>query len=563
MSAQETKPTRADRRRRKTRTRRRAIASGFVVIVAVATGIAVSRVSASGSPSYRTAVVTTSSVSRTLEVSGALEPVNQATADFQISGTVAAVDVRSGQEVGAGKVIATLNTSTLRAEVSEAETTLASAKADLTENEADESSSSSTSERAGTSTAGSSAAAVATVATATAPASTRTVATLTKDQTGVVTDQHTVDTDIGVTAGDLDRMKAACVSPTTSATSATGTTGATSTSIATSGASSPTCANALDTASTAETREATDQKKLSTAASTLTDLLESEVKSSDSSAGHTSTTQSASTTPSNSNTDTDTPKQLASDQSTIDSDEAALARASQSLDEATLVSPISGTVEEVDIAAGDSVTSGSSTYAVTIVDWGSYEVTGTLTTTQAQAVTVGQDAQITVDGVAGAMDGKVTRVGPVDESDSSYTYPLIVTITSPTAKMADGSEAHAVIDLKKVDGALVVPTSAVHTSAANDSYVYLDEAGKEVRQKVTTGLVGDVYTQIASGLELGDVIVLANPSEAVPSSSTNTTSTAKTLGGSSGGFTGGAGRFAGPGGGIGGTGGPPTGTGAG
>jgi HlyD family secretion protein len=248
---------------------------------------------------------------------------------------------------------------------------------------------------------------------------------------------------------------------------------------------------------------------------------------------------------------------LASDESSIDSDEAALVEAQQSLDAATLVSPISGTVETVAMAAGDSVSSGSSSDGITVVDWGSYEVSGTLTTTEAQAVAVGQDAQITVDGVSGTLEGKVTRVGPVDDDDSSYTYPVVIAITSTTSKMADGATANVVVDLSKVTGVTVVPTSAVHTSAANDSYVYLDQAGKEVERKVTVGLVGDVDTQITAGLSAGAEIVLANRSEAVPSSSTNTTST-RGLTRDTGGFTGIGGVNTG-GGGFGGTGGPPSG----
>jgi multidrug efflux pump subunit AcrA (membrane-fusion protein) len=105
---------RATQRRRKARTRRRALVTACVTIVVAATGIVVSRGSASGAPSYRTAAVTTPSLSRTLAVSGTLEPIRQATADFQTAGSVASVNVKRGQKVTAGEVTATLNTSTLK-----------------------------------------------------------------------------------------------------------------------------------------------------------------------------------------------------------------------------------------------------------------------------------------------------------------------------------------------------------------------------------------------------------------------------------------------------------------
>ena len=199
--------------------------------------------------------------------------------------------------------------------------------------------------------------------------------------------------------------------------------------------------------------------------------------------------------------------------------------AQQSLAAATLTAPISGTVESVGLASGDDVTAGSASQGVAIVNWDSYEITATLTTTQVQDVKVGQDAQISVDGTAAALTARVTRVGPAEGSGSSYTYPVVATVTSSTGLLASGSGAQMTIDLSEASGVLVVPTSAVHTTATNNSYVELDRRGKEVRQKVTTGLVGSVYTQITSGLTSGEVVVLADPSEAVPSSSAKSATT--------------------------------------
>ena len=56
---------------------------------------------------------------------------------------------------------------------------------------------------------------------------------------------------------------------------------------------------------------------------------------------------------------------------------------------------------------------------------------------------------------------------------------------------------------------------------------------------VKVGVVGYTYTQVISGLQVGDSVVLANYSAAVPSSS------ATTLGGFGGGGFGGAGGFTG------------------
>ena len=62
-----------------------------------------------------------------------------------------------------------------------------------------------------------------------------------------------------------------------------------------------------------------------------------------------------------------TPQQLAVDQASIDTAQANLTDAQQALGGANLVSTISGTVASVSLAAGDSVTAGSSSTTAEIV----------------------------------------------------------------------------------------------------------------------------------------------------------------------------------------------------
>jgi hypothetical protein len=93
-----------------------------------------------------------------------------------------------------------------------------------------------------------------------------------------------------------------------------------------------------------------------------------------------------------------------------------------------------------------------------------------------------------------------------------------------------------------VSHVLAVPTSAVQT-VDTVSYVETLSGGALTRKVIKVGMVGDVYSQVLSGLKAGESVVLANYALAVPSSSADTT----TFGG--GGFGGGGGGFGGAGGG--------------
>jgi RND family efflux transporter MFP subunit len=245
-------------------------------------------------------------------------------------------------------------------------------------------------------------------------------------------------------------------------------------------------------------------------------------------------------------TDTDTPQQIASDQAAIDTAQADLTVAQQSLKEATLTSPINGTVVSVGINVGDTVSAGSSTAIITIIGTNSYEVQATLDSAQIPSVKVGQSATAEVDGVDGTVDGTVSQVGPAQSSSSGYTYPVVVSLPSSASGLFSGSSATMNISTGQVANVVAVPTSAVQ-SLGTRSYVLELSKGQLTRKVVQIGMVGDAYAQVISGLSPGQSVVLVNYAEPVPSSNTNTLGgVGNLLGGGNGG--GGGGAFFGPGG---------------
>ncbi len=156
-----------------------------------------------------------------------------------------------------------------------------------------------------------------------------------------------------------------------------------------------------------------------------------------------------------------------------------------------------------------------------------------------------RSADVTVDGSTGTIAGTVAQVGPVQSGDSGYSYPVVVVLPSSANNLFSGSSANISIVTGAKQDVLAVPTSAVLTTGTQ-SYVQVLSGGNPVDKSIKVGIVGGVYTQVLSGLQLGDEVILANYADPVPASNTST------LGGFGGGF-GGTGGFGG--GGFGGTGG--------
>ena len=106
---------------------RRLAAAGIAVIVVLAgAGTAYAAMSSAG-PTYRLASVVPAYVTATLPEVGTLTPVHQADVGFAVGGTVQAVAVQPGQHVKAGQTLGTLDATSLQAALTAAQSALANA----------------------------------------------------------------------------------------------------------------------------------------------------------------------------------------------------------------------------------------------------------------------------------------------------------------------------------------------------------------------------------------------------------------------------------------------------
>jgi macrolide-specific efflux system membrane fusion protein len=124
------------------------IIGAAVVIVAAAIALPLwltSGSSTAGGLSITTVTVpvTTGTIQQTVTSSGTIEPASQANLNFAVSGVVTGVNVKAGQTVTAGQVLATVDTTALNEDLNAAQAQLTSAQDKLA---SDEDSSASTSQ---------------------------------------------------------------------------------------------------------------------------------------------------------------------------------------------------------------------------------------------------------------------------------------------------------------------------------------------------------------------------------------------------------------------------------
>ena len=214
---------------------------------------------------------------------------------------------------------------------------------------------------------------------------------------------------------------------------------------------------------------------------------------------------------------------LAAYQSAVDSAQAAVTVARQAIDQATIVSPIAGTVLAVNLTPGQAAQAGSTTQTVLVQGAGGLEAMTSVSLADVTKVKVGQPATVTPDGAAQPATGSVVSVAamPNATNTSTTTYNVIVSLPSDASSLTNGAIGAVGIVTGTASG-IAVPTSAVRTTGGRRTVTVLE--GNTTRTvSVQVGVVGDEWTQITNGLSAGQLVVLATVSDPLPNSATATT----------------------------------------
>ena len=210
---------------------------------------------------------------------------------------------------------------------------------------------------------------------------------------------------------------------------------------------------------------------------------------------------------------------------------------------ATLTAPIDGTVTAVAIVPGLDSTG----TAITIAS-SAYEVTADVVESDISAMTMGQEATITVDAIDAVIGGTVSEIAPAASGASGgdvVSFPVTVRLTGAPGGLRAGMTADITIVTASATDVLTIPSSALRGTSGNYRVQVLGADGTPTATPVEVGLVTDATAEITSGLAAGDVIVTGTTAD-------RTGTTVPTIGGRGGfggevivpgGGGGGGGRF--------------------
>jgi multidrug efflux pump subunit AcrA (membrane-fusion protein) len=401
-------------------------------------------------------------VQSTVSASGSLQPARQLDVNFKAGGTLRAIDVRAGQHVYQGQLLAELDPSAATVAVQQAQASLQAAEAKLAAVESDPSGSATTPATAAATTTAPTATA-ATAAATTAAATTATTAAATTATTAAAT-KATPGAEPAATAPKKPKAQpaAAATKPKTTTTTA-----------------APTISPATRAANLASARAVVASAELG-------------VRSAQIGLDNTRLYAPASGT-------------IASLAATQPGDTVAggaTGRASPA------ASSGGGTTGSTGAASAAASSTASSAFIV-LDDLSGMDLVVPLSEADITKVRPGQPASVTVNALPGSdLAAHVTSVATLPTSNGGVvSYDVTLHLRQLQFGLRPGMTASTQIVVSRAQGAVSLPSAAI-ARAGGESTVTVVRGGKDVVQPIVTGIVGDSTTQVVSGLSGGEQVAI-------------------------------------------------------
>ena len=195
--------------------------------------------------------------------------------------------------------------------------------------------------------------------------------------------------------------------------------------------------------------------------------------------------------------------------------ELSLESAELNLEKAVIVAPFDGVVADISITEGKEISTATlATPAISLVDTSEIEMPGFIDEIDIAMVQPGQEANILLDALPDEeVKGEVAFISPVGTIRAGVvSYGTTITLENPVAELRDGMSATAEIIIERRDDVLFVPNRAIRGTLENPTVLVLVDEQEEERE-ITLGLTDGINTEVLSGLEEEEKVILPTSEE--------------------------------------------------
>ncbi len=174
-----------------------------------------------------------------------------------------------------------------------------------------------------------------------------------------------------------------------------------------------------------------------------------------------------------------------------------------------VIAPFSGTIASVFVNTGDVVT--ATTPIISLIPSGNFEVEVYLPENDIPSLTVGDATDITLDayGTGRIFPATVSAIdtSPTTQADGTQGYKVTLVFNTADPAITNGMHANATIHAGSADNVLLIPKSALITNGT-ENYVLKEAASGPVETPITVGISNSTSVEVLSGLSQGDQVSL-------------------------------------------------------
>ncbi|MBQ4527081.1 MAG: efflux RND transporter periplasmic adaptor subunit [Clostridia bacterium] len=189
----------------------------------------------------------------------------------------------------------------------------------------------------------------------------------------------------------------------------------------------------------------------------------------------------------------------------VNSAKAALDIASNNLNNTTVRAPISGYVSVCNVSRGQMVAAGSPIYEIKNANIMDVEIN--VTDSVIPLLSIGTKANISIlSAQIENIEGFVSMIDPIKD-DMTGLYKVKISIDNSEELVNVGMVADISLTTASLSDITKIPSEAL-INEGEAYYVYVSKGNIAEKRMVTVGVTDDIYTEIISGVDFGDEIII-------------------------------------------------------
>ncbi len=206
----------------------------------------------------------------------------------------------------------------------------------------------------------------------------------------------------------------------------------------------------------------------------------------------------------------------------MDTAQAGLKEAQVEVDHCTIRAPFSGTITERFIEKGQNINPSQNLF--TLVDRTPLRAKIYLPEKEVFELKIDQAVELSLNSQKDVVfQGAIQQINPAVDPKTG-TVKVTVEIAQAPDQIRPGSFVDVKLVTKQHDNSLLVPKKAI-LEEAGEQYVFLINKGIAARKTVHVGFVDDQHAEVLSGVNTGDVVVIAGQGSLRDGSKTETVAT--------------------------------------